>query len=168
MTERLRKILKGGKIDPKTADEAAVKYAIDNASGGGSITVDTEITEGGKNPVTGGAIYTALNAVNDDFVVTITVSMDGGRPTITTETKVTEIIAAARAGKNVYALADTGLYMQKMPLTAYGDGITGDGLVGFGGVIPDAGSTKSSMSSALGSAVISDGVETDTWAIYTE
>jgi hypothetical protein len=51
MTERLRKILKGGKIDPKTADEAAVKYAIDNAGGSGDLlivtadlTVDSETT----------------------------------------------------------------------------------------------------------------------------
>lgn len=37
MTERIRRILRGKNITPKTADEAAVKYAVANGGGGGGI-----------------------------------------------------------------------------------------------------------------------------------
>lgn len=51
-----------GKQDKLTAGEN-ITIAEDgtiSASGGGSVTVDAEIAEGGTNPVTGGAIHTAL------------------------------------------------------------------------------------------------------------
>lgn len=46
MTERLRKILRGGKLTPVTADEQAVKIAVDNAGGGDTYGTVGEIAVG--------------------------------------------------------------------------------------------------------------------------
>ena len=128
----------------------------------------TSLDDGKFLGVVDGAWSKADVSNNNDYVVPFTVSTDGGVISISTEKRIRDIVAAARAGKNVYAVADIGIYVQKMPLTAYGDGFSGAGLVGFGWVIPDSGSSKSTMGSAIGNVTIVDGVETDRWLIYTE
>lgn len=62
MTERLRKILRGGKLTPMTADEKAVKIAVDNAGGGGDeYETVAEIAVGQMVEQGGGYVYTIPN-----------------------------------------------------------------------------------------------------------
>lgn len=166
MTERLRKILKGGKLAPKTADEAAVKYAVDNAGGGGSeLPAVTNADNGKVLGVVGGA-WDKMEAAKEPLVVEFTATESGGSISVSTTTLVTEILAAKAAGRDVVGTVDLGAYKQEFPLTAYGPGLSGDGLVGFGGVIPDSGDKKSSIFSVQGDADINDGVETDIWQLF--
>ena len=63
----LRKLytaLCGGTTNKKTAGDLINEIA-DNYSAPSVVTVDDSITEGGENPVTGGAIYTALSGKQD-------------------------------------------------------------------------------------------------------
>ncbi len=100
MTERLRKILKGGKITPKTADETAVKYAVDNV---------------------------APQPVNNDFRVEITMEMVEDTPVFSADKRVNEILAAKASGKNIIAWYDNDQYITEMPLTSYGSNLVSFG-----------------------------------------
>ena len=105
MTERLRKILRGASITPKTADEAAVTTAIENAGGGGS-------GDGG-------------NVLRIPF--TLTVEQETGAITGTTEAVIADAAAALDAGKILIADAtlDAGAFGEQH-LCAVMSGTVGD------------------------------------------
>ena len=117
---------------------------------------------------TNGALISRVAATND-FKVIFTATSDGnGGTTITTETSISDIIAAVSAGKRVFGEYNTGMFIAQLPLTAYGRSESGTAICGFGGVIPDSGSSKSGMSSVFGSMATVGGQEVDTWYIYSE
>ena len=101
MTERERLILKGKDVAPATADEAAIKTAIDNAGSGGGTELPEPGTAGNVLTSTGEAWVSAAPADNI-YAVNVTKLSDswlvyhGG-----TEIGVSDIVAAVQAGKTV-------------------------------------------------------------------
>ena len=79
------------------------------------ITVDGEIIQNGINPVTGGAIYTAL-LNKDDVAFVVTIQEDNGN--FLSDKTISEIIEAAESGNDIYAVVDVGV-KSKLPLVAY-------------------------------------------------
>lgn len=104
---------------------------------------------------------------NAEFVVTFTAEVDqeGHVTSLSADKRVTEILAAKSAGKKVIAKVDAGIYTMEFILSAYGPGLTGKGLVGFASAIPDAGDSRTAVSSVLGTAGAIEGAE-DSWYIY--
>ena len=121
--------------------------------GGGSVTVDTEISNTSENPVQNKAIAAALaNKKDNDFIATLTI----GDP-VTCDKRVSEILEANAAGKNVYALVDTQITILKAQLCCYSEEH-----VGFAGFMPSTGDNETVVISALGSASVGEG---DYWTV---
>lgn len=85
MTERIKKILYGMNIKPKTSAEKAVKYAVDHAGGGG----------GGSSDI-----------VRVPFTLTVT---GEGETSGTTDANLTDTLAARSSGKVIVAVATIDL-----------------------------------------------------------
>lgn len=95
-----------------------------SGGGGGSVTVDDTLKADSQNPVQNKVITAALAAKGDDFPVILTET--GGVLSCENAT-ITEIVTAARAIKNVFAIIDDGTGILRMPLV-----YAMDGLVQFG------------------------------------
>lgn len=98
---RLSKILRGKDTKPKTELEAAIKYALDHAGGGGSITVDEALSDTSENPVQNKVIAAALAAAKPLIVNGTFAAGEGGNNTVTITTPLADIYAAAQAGRTV-------------------------------------------------------------------
>lgn len=80
-------------------------------SGGGSITVDDELSETSENPVQNKVITAALQTIGNDYKVTLTATHDEQtqQVVLTADNKsVAEIFAAAVTGKHCYAVVEIG------------------------------------------------------------
>ena len=110
MNERERAILRGKPVVPQTADEAAIKYAIDNGGGGGSSLPEvTSADNGDVLTVVEGAWSKAEPSGGREFVITgdLTPTMDAsGAITALAWSNISvssadEVNAAIEAGKPV-------------------------------------------------------------------
>lgn len=107
---RLSKILRGKDTKPQTELESAIKYAIDNAGGGGS-SLPEPGTSGNVLTSTGTGWESAEpQGGNNDYYVDFIY----GSPT-TTETTCADVLAALADGKNVIGKIDLGT--QKLDFT---------------------------------------------------
>ncbi len=124
-----------------------------SGGGGETITVDNELKADSENPVQNMVITAALAAKGDDFHVILTETDD----VLSCENAtIADIVAAARAMKNVFATVDDGTGILRMPLV-----YAMSGLVQFGCVILDYdGSTWSAVPSGIRGEV-KDGA--DSW-----
>lgn len=121
MTERLRKILRGGKLTPMTADEAAVKIAVDNAGGGDAGLPAVTTDDNGKVlGVVNGAWDKTEPPAGAMVIVGNVVSGIPGNITITDE--LSDILAAHQAGTPVY-LSVSGTNAHLPLVAAYADGV---------------------------------------------
>lgn len=109
MTERERKLLRGGTFDPVTQDEAAIKYAIDNAGGGGGSDLPTPGTAGNVLTSTGDGWESAAPPESDnDYIIEADLTVDiatqsfGVSPV---EHDIADVYAAAAANKNIRLIA---------------------------------------------------------------
>lgn len=103
MTERIRRILRGKNITPKTADEAAVKYAVENGGGGGSGLPAVTTDDNGKLLGVVGGEWNKV--VTDNGIVRVPFTIDATQAEITgsTDAVFADVLAARKAGKLVVA-----------------------------------------------------------------
>ena len=95
----------------------------DGSGSGGSVIVDSVLDVTSENPVQNkvikdalDALQAAIEAVNNDYKVTLTVDSSGDAPALTTTKSVRDIYEAAAAGKHVYAELDLGIRVQRFEL----------------------------------------------------
>lgn len=102
MTERIRRILRGKNITPKTADEAAVKYAIANGGGGGGILrvpFALTITQEGISGETDAVFADVLAKRKNGKVIVAAAAMDFGNGMVQ---YIDGVMCAGDAGANSF------------------------------------------------------------------
>ena len=105
--------------------------AVKQGGGGGSVTVDSSLSGTSENPVQNkiikaalDALEAAIEAVNNDYKVTLRVTVDEQTQqlVITTDKSVADIYAAAVDGKHVYAVVEIAQgYYQRFELHEYSE-----------------------------------------------